>query len=46
MGSLPFYGQVTTTAVKWDNEIFIPGGEIKPGTRTAAITMGEFYSAK
>jgi len=46
MGSLPFYGQVTTTAVKWDNEIFIPCGEIKPGTRTAAITMGEFYNAK
>jgi len=45
-GNLPFYGQVTTTAVKWDNEIFIPCGEIKPGTRTAAITMGEFYRAK
>jgi len=46
IGSLPFYGQVTTIAVKWDNEIFIPGGEIMPGTRTAEITMGEFYSAK
>jgi N-acetylneuraminate epimerase len=45
-GSLPFYGQVTTTAVKWGDKIFIPCGEIKPGTRTAAITMGEFYSAK
>jgi N-acetylneuraminic acid mutarotase len=37
---LPFDGQVTTTAVKWGNEILIPGGEIMPGTRTAAITLG------
>lgn len=41
VGELPFYGQVTTTAVKWDNEIFIPGGEIKPGIRSAAISMGK-----
>lgn len=45
-GSLPFYSQVTTTAVKWGNEIFVPGGEIMPGTRTAEITVGEFYSEK
>jgi cyclically-permuted mutarotase family protein len=37
---LPFHGQVTTTAVKWGNNILIPGGEIMPGTRTAAITLG------
>lgn len=42
VGELPFYGQVTTTAVKWNNEIFIPGGEIKPGIRTAAVTRGKF----
>ncbi len=42
IGELPFYGQVTTTAVKWDNEIFIPCGEIKPGTRTPNITVGRF----
>nr|WP_183567293.1 galactose oxidase [Mucilaginibacter sp. SP1R1]MBB6152232.1 N-acetylneuraminic acid mutarotase [Mucilaginibacter sp. SP1R1] len=42
LGALPFYGQVTTTAVKWGNEIFIPGGEIKPGTRTLAVTRGKF----
>ena len=41
-GVLPFYGQVTTVAVMWNNAIFIPGGEIKPGTRTAAISMGKF----
>ncbi|WP_295720045.1 galactose oxidase [Mucilaginibacter sp.] len=44
VGDLPFYGQVTTTAVKWNNEIFIPGGEIKPGIRTTAISMGKFNS--
>ncbi len=42
IGELPFYGQVTTTAVKWDKEIFIPGGEIKPGTRTPNISRGKF----
>lgn len=40
LGGLPFYGQVTTTAMIWDNDIFIPGGEIMPGTRTAAIIRG------
>ncbi|MBS1502176.1 MAG: hypothetical protein JST32_08950 [Bacteroidetes bacterium] len=40
LGQLPFYGQVTTTAVKWNNDIFIPGGEIMPGTRTPLITKG------
>ena len=40
IGALPGFSQVTTTAVKWDNEIFIPSGEIKPGTRTPVITKG------
>jgi cyclically-permuted mutarotase family protein len=44
VGELPFYGQVTTTAVTWNNAVFIPGGEIKPGIRTAAISMGKFNS--
>jgi N-acetylneuraminate epimerase len=39
-GELPFAAQVTTIAVKWGNEILIPGGEIRPGTRTAHISMG------
>lgn len=39
-GELPFYAQVTTIAVKWGNEILIPGGEIMPGTRTANIARG------
>ena len=33
-GQLPGTGQVTTTAVKWGNEVFIPSGEIHPGVRT------------
>ncbi|WP_114940121.1 kelch repeat-containing protein [Mucilaginibacter endophyticus] len=44
IGHLPFYGQVTTTAVLWGSEIFIPGGEIKPGIRTAAVSQGKFNS--
>ncbi|WP_419803341.1 Kelch repeat-containing protein [Mucilaginibacter sp.] len=42
IGELPFYGQVTTTAVLWDQDIFIPCGEIKPGVRTANVVRGEF----
>jgi SSS family solute:Na+ symporter len=33
-GQLPETGQVTTTAVKWRNQVFIPSGEIRPGVRT------------
>jgi len=40
LGESPFYGQVTTTAMMWGNDIFIPGGEIMPGTRTATVTRG------
>jgi SSS family solute:Na+ symporter len=39
-GELPGNSQVTTTAVKWGNDIFIPSGEIMPGTRTPIITKG------
>jgi N-acetylneuraminic acid mutarotase len=28
----------------WNKAVFIPGGEIKPGIRTAAIIMGKFNS--
>ncbi len=33
-GKLPKTGQVTTTTVKWGNEVFVPSGEIRPGVRT------------
>lgn len=39
--SIPFPGQVTTTAVKWNNEIIIPCGEIKAGVRTPDIIVGK-----
>jgi solute:Na+ symporter, SSS family len=30
----PGTGQVTTTAVKWGGDVFVPSGEIRPGVRT------------
>lgn len=40
IGELPFPAQVTTTAVLWMGTIVLPSGEIKPGTRTPAISLG------
>lgn len=37
---LSFPAQVTTTAVKWGNEIVISTGEIKPGIRTPDVVVG------
>lgn len=37
---LPMPGQVTTTAVKVGEEIWIPSGEVRPGVRTPEITRG------
>ena len=34
------YSPVTTMAIKWGNDILIPAGEIKPGTRTKSVLMG------
>lgn len=45
-GSIPFNVPVTTTAVLWDNEIIIPGGEIKAGVRTPLILSGQLIEAK
>ncbi|MBN8861433.1 MAG: hypothetical protein J0H29_23815 [Sphingobacteriales bacterium] len=36
-GSLPFATPATTTAVRWGNQVVIPGGEIKAGVRTPDI---------
>jgi N-acetylneuraminic acid mutarotase len=41
IGELPGFGPVTTTAVKWNDDIFIPSGEIKPGRRTPEVLMGK-----
>src|SRR5690348_1740468 len=37
IGNIPFDSPATTTAVKWDNKIIIPGGEIRAGVRTTQI---------
>ncbi|MCB0668072.1 MAG: sodium/solute symporter [Saprospiraceae bacterium] len=41
MGNLPDPVQVTTTAVKWNDQIIIPSGEIRPGIRTPKIRSGK-----
>ncbi|GHB86932.1 sodium:solute symporter family transporter [Persicitalea jodogahamensis] len=40
LGDFPGAGQVTTTAVRWGNEIYLPSGEIKAGVRTPEIWQG------
>lgn len=45
IGTLPGAGPVTTTAVSWKGEVFIPGGEIRPGVRSREILRG-FFSHK
>lgn len=37
-GEIPNKTQVVANAVKWDNDIIIAGGEIKPGVRTNKIS--------
>ncbi|UAY55957.1 hypothetical protein [Arachidicoccus terrestris] len=38
--TIPFPGQVTTTAVIWDDQVIIPCGEIRAAVRTANIITG------
>jgi cyclically-permuted mutarotase family protein len=40
-GELPLPAHVTTTDVKWGNEIIISKGEIKPGVRTPDVWVAE-----
>lgn len=40
-GSIGFPGQVTTTVLKWNDEIIIPCGEIRAGVRTPDIITGK-----
>jgi cyclically-permuted mutarotase family protein len=37
IGCIPYDSPVTTTAVKWNHEVIIPGGEIRAGVRTVQI---------
>ncbi len=39
VGEYPYPAQVTTTGVKWGNDIVISNGEIKPGVRTPNIII-------
>ena len=41
-GSLPAPSQAVTSAVRFDGEVIIPGGEIGPGVRTTAVSRGVF----
>ena len=44
VGELPYAAQVTTTAVRWDNNIILASGEIKPGERTPDIIIGKIIA--
>ncbi len=37
VGELPEAGAVTTAAIRWDKQIVIPSGEVKPGVRTPRV---------
>ncbi len=43
-GELPFKAPVTTVALRWDNSVIVPSGEISPGVRTPDILAAEFVS--
>ena len=38
-GEIPNATQIVTNALKWGDDIIIPGGEIYPGVRTSKITV-------
>ena len=44
-GRLPF-GLVTTTAVRWNGNIVIPGGEARPGVRSTEVWSGAIVNRK
>lgn len=46
IGKIPFHVPATTIAVKWGNDIVIPGGEIRAGVRTAQILLGKLQKEK
>ena len=43
VGCIPFDSPVTTTAVKWNDEVIIPGGEIRAGIRTPQILLAKIF---
>ena len=45
-GVIPFKVPVTTNIIKYGNRVIIPGGETRPGVRTASIITGEIITAR
>jgi N-acetylneuraminate epimerase len=43
VGCIPYDSPVTTTAVKWNSEIVMPGGEIRAGVRTPQILSAKIF---
>ena len=43
---LPSGSPVTTTAIKWGEDIIIPSGEIKAGVRTPGILVGKIFNSR
>lgn len=41
-GYIPYESPVTTTAVKWNDSVIIPSGEVRAGVRTPQILSGKF----
>jgi N-acetylneuraminic acid mutarotase len=41
ISNIPYEVPATTTAVKWENDVLIPTGEIRAGVRTPNILLGE-----
>ncbi len=46
IGELPFLAPVTTTATKFNNDIILSNGEIKPGIRTPNVMLGKVKKFK
>lgn len=42
-GCISYDSPVTTTAVKWNGEVIIPGGEIRAGVRTPQILSAKIF---
>jgi cyclically-permuted mutarotase family protein len=40
---VPYESPVTTTAVKWNDLVIIPGGEVKAGVRTSQIISAKIF---
>lgn len=43
IGYIPFESPVTTTAVKWNDKVIIPGGEVRAGVRTPQIISAKIF---